>query len=159
MGALWYVARPAGHVPLYDANLVRLAESDLQGYCAGTTLWDTGGAGDAAAAARCRSSEAAKTRSNSPNASAVPRAFCQALVDKGWREGTIRVCLEVLVTNKYWPTYDGSISDQWNRARPYPLKVLVTPGKIEPESRTGQHQEQRRDEDPRAQRGYDVRGE
>ena len=44
---LLYVTKQPGHVPLYDSNLVRLAESDLQGYCAGKVLWQTGGYGDA----------------------------------------------------------------------------------------------------------------
>src|SRR3990167_10201178 len=153
-GALVYVAQPAAHVPIYDANLVRLAESNLQGYCAGETLGNTGGEGDAATAAACRETRKGD-RPDTPDVAAVPRAFCQAIVDAGWRDGSQAVCIEILTANKLWPTYDGGLTDQWNRARGYPLKAISVGGKPESESRTGDRPGQQRQDDPRGRRGYE----
>lgn len=137
-GSVVYVARPAGHQPPYDANLVRLAESRLEGYCAGQAFWASGGdpAGNASLAAQCRA-ERAGTMPSTTNLAAVPRGFCRAIVDSGW-EGTAKQCLEILGQYQYWPTYDGGISNAWNRARPYPLAHLSTgPSQASDESRTG----------------------
>lgn len=138
VGGLAYVARPAGHVPLYDANLVRLAESKLEGYCAGQTFWNSGGnpEGDAAMAGRCRA-ERAGTMSAKSNPVAVPRAFCRAIVDAGW-ESTVAECLQIMAGSQYWPTYDGGISNAWNRARPYPISALpASEAEQQDDSRTG----------------------
>lgn len=130
-----YAAHRPGHIPPYDANLVRLAETELQGYCAGETFWKTGGGGDRGMAADCRDRER-DARSSEINLLAAERAFCQAIVNQGW-EGTVSSCLVILSDNKYWPTYDGSISDQWNRARPYPRPAIGGAGKPSDGSRTG----------------------
>ena len=121
---LLYVTKQPGHVPLYDANLVRLAESDLQGYCAGKVLWQTGEYGDARRARGCRD-DLAEQRSNEPNPAVAVRAFCQAIVDEGW-DGVVSDCLGIMADGQLWPTYDGSMTDQWNRARPYPQVVFGT---------------------------------
>lgn len=138
IGALIYVGRPVGHLPPYDASLVRLAESKLQGYCAGETFWNSGGnpEGQAPAAAKCRSVRAG-TMSDKPNLQAVLPAFCEAIIDKGW-PGFIEDCLEIIAVNQYWPTYDGGITNSWNRARPYPVSALPASQESEPDdSRTG----------------------
>lgn len=133
--AVAYVARPVGHIPLYDANLIRLAESSLQGYCAGETFWQSAGEGSAEMASACRD-RLADRRSNVPAVGAVPGAFCQAIVDQGW-EGDRAACAEILTGQKLWPTYDGGITDQWNRARKYPGHVIPSgPGRTD-DSRTG----------------------
>ncbi len=118
VGGLMYLSWPVGHIPLYDANLTRLAESDLQGYCAGDTFWKSGGNGNGAMAAQCRS-RLAKKHSNKPDLRVVQKEFCQAIVDNGW-QGTVGDCLQIMVDNQYWPTYNGAITNAWNRARPYP---------------------------------------
>ena len=150
---LAYVAWPVGHIPPYDANLVRLAESSLQGYCAGEAFWRSGGAGSASLAGQCRGRLAGK-RSNVPNLNAVPGAFCAAIIAEGW-EGDQPSCLSIMSDNQYWPTYDGAITDQWNRARGYPLKAISVGGKPESESRTGDRPGQQRKDDPRGERGYE----
>ena len=148
---LVYVARPAGHVPPYDANLVRLAESDLQGYCTGEAFWKSGGMGDARLASECRSRLGGK-RPDEPNLTAVIPSFCSAIVDQGW-EGTRADCVEIMVANQYWPTYGGSITNQWNRARPYPRAAIVPSGPKSDGSRTGDRDAPTRPlEDPRGVR-------
>ena len=143
---LAYIARPAGHVPPYDANLVRLAESALQGYCAGETLWKTGGAGDARLTGACRA-RLAKKKSDDPYMPAVIPNFCQAIIDAGWKEGTRAVCADIMVSNQYWPTYDGGLTNAWNRVRPYPRAAIVPTGPKRNGSRTGEHENQDRPTD------------
>lgn len=147
-----YVARPAGHVPPYDANLVRLAESALEGYCAGETFWNTGGRleGNAAMAAACRKKRAGKMSSTSKLA-AVPSAFCRAIIASGW-EGFEYECLEILVGQQYWPTYDGGITDAWNRARPYPISGV-------PAKKTGEQNDSRTGERVEVPRSHPQRAE
>lgn len=142
--SIGYVARPVGHVALYDANLVRLAETGLEGYCAGIVFWSSQGTGDAAAAADCRATTTGK--STKVDVSTVERPFCRAIVESGW-EGDVATCLDIMAGAKYWPTYDGSITDQWNRARPYPRSELQGIG--EPDgSRTGGRSGASRDGNP-----------
>jgi hypothetical protein len=119
VGSVMYLSWPVGHIPPYDANLVRLAESDLEGYCAGDTFWKTGGMGSGSQASQCRK-RLAKKRSDKPDLRVVQRGFCQAIVANGW-QGTVSDCLSIMTSQQLWPTYNGSITNQWNRARPYPL--------------------------------------
>ena len=113
-----YIAMPVGFIPPYDANLVRLADSQLQGYCSGDSFMKSQGVGDANLAAMCRV-QRAKVMSDKPDMGVVQGSFCQAVVDNGW-QGTKVACIGILQTNEYWPTYDGNITNAWNRARPYP---------------------------------------
>lgn len=134
--ALAYVARPAGHVPPFDANLVRLAETELEGYCSGETFWRTQGNGDAGRAADCRA-ERTGTIADDVNLHAVEAGFCRAVIAEGW-EGDVPACLGILEGNQLWPTYDGGITRAWNRARPYPLTAIQVPGPgASDSSRTG----------------------
>ena len=129
-----YAARPSPHVPPYDANLVRLAETERQGYCAGVTFWQTGGGdGDADLAKECRKEH--PKESGRVNLVATERGFCRAIVDEGW-EGTVSTCLDIMGTYQYWPTFDGAITDQWNRARPYPSTAIGGTSEQD-DSRTG----------------------
>jgi hypothetical protein len=146
LGFVWLIW-PVGHIPLFDANLVRLAESDLQGYCAGETFWKTSGEGSASGAAECRSRLKAQHK-DVIDLQAVQPAFCQAIVDAGW-EGSQQDCLGIMVDNQYWPTYDGGITNQWNRARKYPLVFHVSPASgSQGGSRTGGHGANTREDSP-----------
>ena len=151
-GMLIYISIPAGHIPPYDANLVRLAESELQGYCAGESFWKSGGNGSGSIAKQCRS-QRVKQKSDLPNVQEVPRAFCQAIVDMGWKAGTVAICEQILNDDQLWPTYDGSLSNQWNRARPYPGSLIILKsGRTKDNSRTGGHQSNTRNDS--GMRGY-----
>ena len=119
-----YILLPVGHIPPYDANLVRLAETDRQGYCSGMTLIQTGGGPDAVRTADCRKES---KRPNVANLQVVLPAFCQGVLDGGW-EGDVPTCLDIVAQNMYWPTYDGTITNEWNRARPYPAVLLANIG-------------------------------
>ena len=130
-----YAARPSPHVPPYDANLVRLAETERQGYCAGVTFWKTQGGGSANQARACR--EEHREQSGRVNMIAAERGFCQGIVDQGWMEGDVPMCVDTLRSYQYWPTLDGSITDQWNRARPYPSTAIGGTSEEPDGSRTG----------------------
>lgn len=135
---LAYVARPVGHIPLYDANLNRLAETQLQGYCAGETFYRTNGNldGDADMAAECRETRRG-VMPDKYNLRAVEAAFCAAIIEEGWA-GTIADCLTIMGGSQYWPTYDGGLTWAWNRARPYPRALLTAPAEDgQSDSRTG----------------------
>jgi hypothetical protein len=139
LGAGVYVGRPAGHIPPYDANLVRLAETELEGYCSGRTFWQTQGYGNAEQAALCRE-EYAGQYPDTPNLGRVQLAFCLALTHVGY-QGGVDTCMAIVRTNQYWPTYDGRISAAWNRARPYPLREGLTGEQEETDgSRTGERE-------------------
>lgn len=129
-----YIANKPGHIPPYDANLVRLAETQRQGYCAGMVFWKTSGDGSAGQAATCR--QETKNKSGEVNLNAAETGFCQAIVDAGW-EGGVYSCLDILHGQQLWPTYNGSITDQWNRARPYPKSAISGAGEDQDNSRTG----------------------
>jgi len=96
-GAPLYVARSAPHIPPYDANLVRLAESELEGYCAGETFWGSQAQGNADMARDCRSRLAGQ-KAEAPNLPAVVPAFCAAIIDSGW-EGYQWQCEEIMASN------------------------------------------------------------
>lgn len=146
--AVAYISWPVGHIPPYDANLVRLAESDLQGYCSGDSFMKSQGMGDANLAATCRQRQARK-RPNAPNLGAVQKAFCEAVVANGW-EGTNGDCVGILQMNEYWPTYDGNITNAWNRARPYPRTFTLSNAGSQSGggSRTGGHNGSERTNNP-----------
>lgn len=141
-----YVSWPPGHIPPYDANLVRLAESDLQGWCSGRAFWMSAGSGSASLASQCRHGFA-RQRSDRPNMLVVQRSFCEAIVERGW-EGSVDDCLGIMTGSQYWPTYDGGITDQWNRARPYPRPAISGAGSSDVGSRTGDRQGNQRDSGP-----------
>jgi len=131
---LAYVGNRPGHIPPYDANLTRLAETERQGYCAGEVGWETSFAGDAARAAACRAER--PELSGRVNMAATVRGFCQAILDQGW-DGYMDACLGIIADQQLWPTYDGSLTDQWNRARPYPNSALGGTSETPDGSRTG----------------------
>lgn len=131
---LGYITNRPGHIPPYDANLVRLVETERQGYCSGLTFWKTSGEGNAGQASQCRSEY--REKSGEVNLPVAIRGFCEAIVESGW-EGYVTLCAQLIADQQLWPTYDGSITDQWNRARPYPYSPLGgSPGSTDG-SRTG----------------------
>ena len=130
-----YAARPSPHVPPYDANLVQLAETERQGYCAGVTYWGTEGAGSAERAKACRVKH--REQSGEVNMAATERGFCQGIIDSGWTDGYVTDCVGILRSNQLWPTLDGSLTDQWNRARPYQSTAIGGGTEESDESRTG----------------------
>ncbi len=143
IGGLVYISWPTGHIPPYDANLTRLAETELQGYCAGKAFWESGGAGGGGGRASACRSELKKRYSSKSNLLVVQEAFCRAIVDMGW-EGKLRDCLNIMTDQQYWPTYDGNITNAWNRARPYPRPIISGAAGSGDSSRTGSHQGENR---------------
>ena len=49
-----YITWPVGHIPQYDAKLVRLVETPAEGYCSGVVFWNTQGGGSSWQTAECR---------------------------------------------------------------------------------------------------------
>ena len=131
---LAYAGNRPGHIPPYDANLTRLAETERQGYCAGEVGWKTEFAGSADQAAACRADH--PEQSGRVSMAATARGFCQAVLNQGWN-GFMEECLDILRENQYWPTYDGALTNQWNRARPYPNSALGGASDQTDSSRTG----------------------
>jgi hypothetical protein len=118
-----YVIRDVGHVPLFDANIQRLAETVQEGYCAGVTFWTHGGEPNPTTAQECRDTS---QRPTDYNLAGVQDAFCYGVVDTGYGGGQ-ELCLTILQNNRYWPTYDGGLTNAWNKAYPYPGdRILVT---------------------------------
>lgn len=140
-----YVSWPVGHIPPYDANLTRLAETERQGYCAGYSFINSQGEPNPGRVRGCRKKN---MLSDKPNLIVVQKAFCQGVVDGGW-EGNVNQCLLIMGQEQYWPTYDGGITNAWNRARPYPLTFLPTQAQTGGDnSRTGNHNGSERSNNP-----------
>lgn len=131
---LGYITHRPGHIPPYDANLVRLVETERQGYCSGLVFWRTSGEGGSSAASDCRKEH--REKSGEVNFPVAARGFCEAIVESGW-EGYTESCLAILSDQQLWPTYVGGITDQWNRARPYPNSPISGPSGASDGSRTG----------------------
>lgn len=137
LGGAYYLIHDVGHVPIFDAGLQRLAESGVEGYCAGQVFWQTRGYGDAELAEDCREERApdAPKRGEGPAESSifdVQPAFCRAVEDAGYAGPP---CLDILEGSKLWPTYTGGLTDNWSDTAPYPLDVafVIPPS----DSRTG----------------------
>ena len=126
-GAYAYIAWPIGHIPYYDAHLTRLAETPLQGYCAGLTFWQTSGMGSDWQARDCRAKYSHPTkhkkalRDDYVSLRIAAQQFCHGIIDAGW-VGGVPSCMSILTGNQYWPTYNGGLTWAWSEARPYPLK-------------------------------------
>lgn len=137
-----YVGRPQGHVPPFDADLRRLAETELEGFCSGLIYWQTRGQGSAADAKACRAEE---DKSTEVDLRVVQLAFCRGAREGGFPGDVVTDCLLVLQALELWPTYDGQLSEAWNRAYPYPypndFEAAPTDGRAQPGSRTGEREE------------------
>lgn len=132
--------RDPGHVPLFDADLNRLAESELEGFCSGVTFWVERG-GDPVAAKECR---ATYDIDNTYNLPVVQVAFCLGAVASGFPGDPVIDCYDVLRAGSLWPTYDGSITNAWTKANPYPGDVWAPPAGTG--SRTGDREDAPREE-------------
>jgi len=129
----WYILKDAGHVPLFSANLERLAETASEGYCTGVGFWSGGTDPEnrKAVAAKCR-----EQRPSTPvDLTAVQPAFCRAVTNEGYEQG-VDVCMEIVQSARLWPTYDGNLTRAWSRNFPYPGEQILqqTPTN---DSRTG----------------------
>lgn len=134
-GSLIYMMFANPHVPILDANRQVLAETELQGYCAGRTYFSSQGRGDLAYAKECWD-EYADNKSSAIQHEVVQEAFCKGLVAAGLPITTSE-CMNVLVTYQYWPTMSGRLTGSWNRAFPYPLEQSSADLQYGDSSRTG----------------------
>ena len=141
-GGAFYLLHDVGRIPMFDDNLRPLAESEVEGYCAGLTFWSNRGSGNAAEAAACR---AGSDRSTEPDLVRVPAFFCMAVREAGFA-GTVDECLGILDGQKLWPTRDGDLTNSWSQSAPYPgdLAFVVPPS----DSRTGTRDGFSRDDEP-----------
>jgi hypothetical protein len=145
VGGLVLLVKPVGHIPLLDANRTVLAETERQGYCAGETFWRTQGMGNEGLFAECMD---ASSIINELDVNSVQPAFCRAVTIEGYAGGTEN-CMDIVRSQKLWPTMTGGLSDSWNRRFPYPLDRLtagVVPATNTDESRTGERTETDREE-------------
>ena len=126
---VWYVARPTGFVPMFDANLVRIAMTAHEAQCAGIAFMS----GESPlVAAECRESSGF---SQEINLNIVQIQFCQTVAEAF--NMTPEACMKILTDFQLWPTYDGSLTDQWSESNPYPGGILGTDTEAEDSSRTG----------------------
>lgn len=118
------IMKDPGHVPLFDADLNRLAESELEGFCAGKVFWvDRGGNPEEAAACRAEYSQ----MDNDYHLDRVQMAFCLGVQAAGWPGDPRIECLDILQAHSLWPTYDGALTDAWTKANPYPGDIWAPP--------------------------------
>lgn len=128
IGGAWFIVRDPGHIPIFDAGLQRLAETEAEGYCAGEVFWSTRGVGDEKAAQTCRAGQVNGER----DLRAVQPAFCRAIENAGYSGPS---CIDIMENFQYWPTYVGGITDNWSETAPYPLDLAFTTP--DTDSRTG----------------------
>lgn len=134
---------PVARIPLLDANRQVLAESEREGYCAGETYITSRGMGDKRAAKDCR---AHSTRSPEINLETTQAAFCSGLIANGFPI-THSKCVTIMVSNRMWPTMDGSIANSWNRRFPYPGDMIIT-AKESDDGRVGSRSNTEREDVP-----------
>jgi hypothetical protein len=132
-GGAFYLIRDVGHIPLFDANLQVLAESEVEGYCAGFVA-DRFNKPHDKPAADCRAANA--DLSDAVNYTTVQKSGCLGYAKatnkpSDWVTG----CTSWMQREKFWPTRDGRITNNWSPTAPYPLDVMFD----EPptDSRTG----------------------
>lgn len=135
------VMKDPGHVPLFDSNLARLAESELEGFCSGLVYWDSEGAGSESLAKDCRATYT--DMSAVYDLTTVQWAFCVGVVAAGFNGDPTTDCLQFLQQERYWPTYDGALTNAWAKGYRYPGDVFVAVGNG---SRTGDREEAPREE-------------
>ena len=132
---LFLILQGADHVPPFSASLERLAETETEGYCSGLAFWKNLSVPNErkSAAAECRSNHD-PTEIDLP---VVQKAFCEGIVKGGYAQG-VNVCMTIVVSNRFWPTYDGGYTDSWSRKFPYPGDLILQPSSDSSgDSRTG----------------------
>lgn len=117
--SLAYLAMPQGHIPMLDANRWVLAETELQGYCAGFVFVESGGQNerDARKAKSCRV-EKADVYVDRFDLDAVITGFCAA-INEGFGMDPDE-CRGITAQNRIWPLYDGGFTTDWNETWVYP---------------------------------------
>lgn len=124
LSGIAYLAVPPGHVPPFDANRWRLAETYLEGYCAGSVFAITGNRNpNPEAAEMCRTENS--HYENHIDMNRVIPGFCQAILATYGMP--IEECAAAVAANQIWPLYDGGFSTSWNSAFPYPGTKLLQP--------------------------------
>jgi hypothetical protein len=124
----WYVVHPQGFVPLFDADLQRLAMTPSEAHCAGVSFVSRGGV----PAAECRATD---THSKTVNIDAVQPQFCETVREAyGLSQAD---CMGIMQNNRLWPTYDGNLTASWSQSNPYPGSILGAEEPTEDRSRTG----------------------
>jgi hypothetical protein len=129
VGGGFYLIRDPGRVPLFDANLQRLAESEVEGYCAGVSFWQNQGAPNPETTRECRG-----TDDSAPALTKVQPGFCRGIREQGYG-GSESDCMSILTGQKIWPTFDGGLTQAWSKNAPYPGDLVFV---VPDDSRTGE---------------------
>lgn len=138
-----FVFQPEGFVPLFDADLTRLAMSSSEAHCSAVAF--ISGGDRATKAAECRETDG---RSKETDLIVVTPMFCQ-YVSGAIESLTYTECVSIMHGKKLWPTYDGGLTASWSRSAPYPLSELESPlGDLPDEGRTGGREEIQRQNVP-----------
>ncbi len=139
--AFAFVAQPEGFVPLFDADLKRLSMTEHEAQCAAEGFM----AGNPAeVATECRETNA---HSTTIDLEQVTPRFCTH-ISSVITTLSYDDCLRIMYDMEYWPTYDGEITNAWNRTAPYPLSVLFSDsGDQRDTGRTGEREENLRGEE------------
>ena len=142
----WYIfIRDPGLDPLLDENSMELADTHNEGFCSGKAFWISRGQGSTEEFSDCMGYyEDADDPHNQRDLSAVQEAFCQGIKSQGWDKG-VPACLDILTRHRLWPTVEGTLTNAWNRAFPYPGDMVTSPPPSGDQSRTGDRDESERD--------------
>lgn len=140
VGGGWFVSFDPGPVHRYDADLNRLAATELESICAATVYISSNGNGNKKDAASCREQFAHAN----PNVIAYDRVipvFCTYVAPRlslSWN-----VCVSIMEVNELWPARDGFIVSSWNDSNPWPGEVFQVRHEEgdDPEGRTGDREE------------------
>jgi hypothetical protein len=133
--ATWWVwiADP-GRIPALDFNRQVLAETEVEGYCAGRIYWTTN-AGSASKAKACRN--ATPDMSTEVNHAVVIISFCRGVLAEGFPGNVQSDCADAIAARSLWPTMDGRLTSAFDDTKGYPYpgdRVLPPPPS---DSRTG----------------------
>jgi hypothetical protein len=122
VGGLVLLIAPVAHIPLLDANRQVLAESERDGWCAGTTYMKTRGVGSEAEMKECLETSKHATAINHRR---VQPLFCVGIIEAGLPMDHTE-CMSIMEREKFWPTLKGTLSNSWNRRFPYPGDFLTS---------------------------------
>ncbi len=139
--AFAFVAQPTGFVPLFDADLNRLSMTQREAQCAAEGFMASN---SEEGAAECRETNALPT---DIDLEGVTPRFCTH-ISSVISTLSYEDCLRIMYDMEYWPTYNGEITNAWNRSAPYPLSVLFSDsGDQRDTGRTGEREENLRGEE------------
>ena len=132
-----FVAQPMGFVPMFDADLRRLAMSLHESHCAAEGFMVSTST-SAETAAECRETDG---RSTEIDLEGVTPEFC-LYISEVITTLEYNRCVSIMYENQYWHTYDGHMTNAWNRTAPYPLSQLFSDsGDQRDTGRTGDREE------------------